>query len=93
MRVLNGIYDRPVRMLVILIVVALGLSVAIPFAVVSVRDGIPAGLRWALAESGVVGALIGCSIVAAITRRRPRHQVWKPSDEASPDEGAPPTAS
>lgn len=62
-------HDRPVRILRRLVVIALGLSLAVPFAVVSIQDGGTAAFRWLLNESGVVGALLGCLTATLLLSR------------------------
>lgn len=63
-------HDRTVRIFLGLVTVALVLSVIIPFVVVSFREGsVGSGARWVWDESGVVGALIGCLLMAPLVRR------------------------
>lgn len=62
--------DRPVRILLGVVAGALVLSVVIPFMVVSIREGnVGSGVRWVWEETGIVGALIGCALVAPVIRR------------------------
>ena len=62
--------DRPVRIMCSVVAVALGLSLVVPFAVVSVQDGSAAAFRWLLKESGgLVAALVGCLVATVFLGR------------------------
>lgn len=72
--------DSPVRVLRDLVVVSLFLSLAIPFAVISLpEDSVADGARWVLDDSGFVAGLIGCLLARPIIRRWTR----KPSKDGS----------
>lgn len=71
-------HDRPVRIFLGVVAVTLVLSVIIPFAVVSLREGsVGSGARWVWDETGIVGALIGCALVAPFVRR------WRPGPQGA----------
>ncbi len=73
--------NPPMRVFLVLLSVAFGLSVVVPFVVVSVRDGsIVSGARWVVSESGVLGGLVGCALVSPLLRRWQRRERLARSD-------------
>lgn len=86
--------ERPVKIFFVLVALALGLSIMIPFGVVTAKDGLGSGARWVLSEGGVVAGLIGCLLIAPFLRRWRERQPAPPAPEpqsSPPDDDFRPT--
>lgn len=85
-----GRRERSLKIFLALVAAALGLSIFIPFAMISVRDGAGEGMRWVLDGSGVIGALLGCLFLAPVIRRlRGNRDPESPGEPSPPDSERP----